>query len=166
MNDKYVLCILVHQWPILKYEQMLRDENPGNKLFENSRPRWKLLDDLGDSVPLEIVGTISSFSKVRSLKSCPLRAHCKLPIVHLSIGFLHNPLRPLRRSQQPIGALTVVPVCVDALASAQICAVSKAGAGCLVMEYCLQSRVRCNAELVEPIWGLKMTTEQLDVGGF
>ena len=112
------------------------------------------------------MGTISSFSKVRSLKSCPLRAHCKLPIVHLSIGFLHNPLPPLRRSQQPIGALTVVPVCVDALASAQICAVSKAGAGCLVMEYCLQSRVRCNAELVEPIWGLKKTNGKLHVAEF
>ena len=81
-------------------------------------------------------------------------------------SLLHNTLPPLSISQQPIGALTVVPVCVDALASAQICAVSKAGAGCLVMEYCLQSRVRCNAELVEPIWGLKKTNGKLDVAEF
>ena len=86
--------------------------------------------------------------------------------MHLSIGFLHNPLPPLWRSQQPIGALTVVPVCVDALASAQISVVSNAGDGCLVMDCGIYSRLQSNAELVEPIWGLKKTTVQLDGGEF
>ena len=92
-----------------------------------------------------------------------------MEMCHIGSGtssLLLNTLPPLSISQQPIGALTVVPVCVDALASAQVCAVSKAGAGCLVMEYCLQSRVRCNAELVEPIWGLKKTNGKLDVAEF
>ena len=100
------------------------------------------------------------------LKRRPLRAYCKLPIVHLAIGFLHNPLPPLGRSQQPIGALTVVPVCVGALASAQISLVPNAGDGCLVMDCGIYSRLQSNAELVEPIWGLKKTTLQLDVGQF
>ena len=100
------------------------------------------------------------------LKRRPLRAYCKLPIVHLSIGFLHKTLFPLGGSQQPIGALTVVPVCVDALAPAQICAVSKAGDGCLVMDCGIYSRLQSDAELVEPIWGLKKTTVQLDRGEF
>ena len=86
--------------------------------------------------------------------------------MHLSIGFLHNTLPPLWRSQQPIGALTVVPVCVDALASAQISVVSNAGDGCLVMDCGIYSRLQSNAELVEPIWGLKKTTVQLDRGEF
>ena len=79
---------------------------------------------------------------------------------------LLNTLPPLSISQQPIGALTVVPVCVDALASAQISVVSNAGAGCLVMDCGIYSRLQSNAELVEPIWGLKKTTLQLAVVEF
>ena len=65
-----------------------------------------------------------------------------------------------------MGALTVVPVCVDALASAQIFVVSNAGDGCLVMDCGIYSRLQSNAELVEPIWGLKKTNGKLDVGEF
>ena len=92
-----------------------------------------------------------------------------MEMCHIGSGtssLLHNTLPPLSISQQPIGALTVVPVCVDSLACAQIFVVSNAGDGYPSTDCGIYSRLQSNAELVEPIWGLKKTTVQLHGGEF
>ena len=77
-----MLCYATCQWPILKYEQMSRDENPGKKLFENIGPWKPLVGILGDSVALEIACIILSFSVSDPLKRRPLRDHGNVPYVY------------------------------------------------------------------------------------
>ena len=143
---------------------MLVDENPGKKLFENIRPCKKLVGILGDPVALEIVGTISSFSVSDPLKRRPLRDHGNVPYVYGHIVLVAQSTSPYcdiatadRRSNCCPCVCRLPRLCADIRRL-------KCGRWISFDDCGIYSRLQSNAELVEPIWGLKKTTVQLDRG--